>query len=268
LEFEMHCVGMGGTTRYVYTVQYGDTVDSISEKYTGDPNRWPELVQANRNYPVERININGNLYWMFKTLNIGQTLTIPDTWLPAKSDRIPVKDLKTYGYSWDIYRFNDNPRIWYHSQPLDIYLVQTLFPECNPTLPKCPGSQPYMQHFYDYNKRLRQLWGANMDKPIATIGKRCGQYEEVYTLGLKPGDIVKIPADWPDPNPKNIKFQTKLYELNRMLVPLSSPVTPDRVYNWRVTRGPLRGFGTFNSNYYRIMRWGGMNVNDYMQPGF
>jgi len=264
----MHCVGTTNGARYVYTVRYGDTVDSISEKYTGDRNRWPELVQSNRNYPVERVNINGDLYWMFKDLRVGQTLTIPNTWLPPKVRRIPSKSLKTYGYSWDIYRFNDNPRIWLHNKPLDFYLVETFFLQCHATLPKCPGSKPYMQKFYDYNTRLMQLWGANLDKPVVTIGERCGQYKPVHTLGLESGDIVKIPADWPDPTRKHIVAQTRLIELNRMLIPLDGPVTPKRVYKWRVTRGPLHGFGTFNSDYYRIQRWGGLNVNDYMEPGF
>ena len=134
--------------------------------------------------------------------------------------------------------------------------------------PQCPNSEPFAQKYYDYNARLMQLWGANLDKAVITIGVRCGQYKPMQILELKPGDIVKIPADWPDPSEGKIVYLTKLNELMRMLIPLNGQVTPMSKYNYKVTRGPLRGFGTFNSTYYRSQRWGGQNVADYLKPGF
>lgn len=260
--------GNNNVSGYVYTVQYGDTVTSIAEKYTGNADNWPQLVAANGQVPVEKININGKIFNIFKDLFVGQTLVIPNTWLPSQIRRIPVSELKQYGYSFDIYRFNDNPRIWTHDQHLDRFLVDTFFPGCNPTLPKCPGSEPFSQQYYDYNQRLQQLWGANLDKAVITIGKRCGQYKPMQILSLQPGDIVKIPADWPDPHEGKIMYLTKLDEVRRMLIPLNGKVTPTSKFNYRVTRGPLRGFGTFNSTYYRMQRWGSQNIPDYMKPGF
>lgn len=54
-----------------YTVQSGDSLSSIAQRYTGDPSRWPELAAANP--AIADPNV----------IAVGQVVTLPTAWAPA-----------------------------------------------------------------------------------------------------------------------------------------------------------------------------------------
>jgi len=60
-----------------YTVLSGDNPSKIAQKFTGNANRWPELVAANS--PPKKRAANGN----FATLNAGEKLKLPASWFGA-----------------------------------------------------------------------------------------------------------------------------------------------------------------------------------------
>ena len=57
--------GLLGTTDRYYTIQAGDTLSAIAQRYYGDANQYPKIFNANRDeikdanviYPGQRIRI-------------------------------------------------------------------------------------------------------------------------------------------------------------------------------------------------------------------
>ena len=159
-------------SKYFYSVRDGDTLPIIAQKFVNNPNRWPEIVQQNlSHYPTKLVNLSGQITPVFTELNIGQRLYLPSSWLGVNSSREQVDSIKNYGYSYDIYRFDSNPRIVYHDMPFDYLLVQKIFGcrnvnrfQSNPyrrgeSQRTCNG-EPGMYTYYGYDKRLQELWGA------------------------------------------------------------------------------------------------------------
>ncbi len=197
-------------TPYFYLVKDGDSASSIAQKFTKDPSRWPELVQANiQYYPTKLVSLqDGTVVTVFENLSIGQRLYLPLNWLGKSDERTVVSAVKDYGYSFDAYRHILNPRDWMHDMPFDYLLVRKIFKCVNEdqyqSNPYKTGEdarvklgEPYLYQYY-YNEKVRELWGANKDKQLINMGPSWGQEAGFYRLNLQPCDIVKIPANWPD----------------------------------------------------------------------
>jgi len=197
-------------SKFFYSVRENDTLPIIANKFVNDSNRWPELVQTNlSNYPTKLVNISGTILPVFTDLFIGQRLYLPNSWLGANGAREKIDNIKDYGYSYDIYRFDSNPRIVYHDMPFDYLLVEKIFgcKNINQFQPNpyrrgedqrtCYG-EPGMYTYYGYDKRLHELWGANLDKRVVRVSRGFGQEHPYYKLEMQAGDVVKIPAHWPD----------------------------------------------------------------------
>lgn len=67
-----------------YTVKSGDSPSKIAKTLTGFENKWPELVAAN--VPPKKKAANGN----FTTLNPGEVLKIPDSWVLVSGDDLEM----------------------------------------------------------------------------------------------------------------------------------------------------------------------------------
>ncbi len=197
-------------TPYFYLVKDGDSASIIAQKFTKDPSRWPELVQANIHYyPTKLVALqDGSVTSTFEDLIVGQRLYLPISWLGASDERTKVNAVKNYGYSFDAYRHIQNPRDWIHDMPFDYLLVRRIF-KCvdkdqyqpNPYRTgedaRVKLGEPYLYQYY-YNERVRELWGANKDKELLNTGPSWGQEAGFYRLNLQPCDIVKIPDTWPE----------------------------------------------------------------------
>lgn len=217
-------------SKYFYSVRENDTLPIIAQKFVNNPDRWPEIVQQNlSHYPTKLTNISGKITPVFTELTIGQRLFLPYSWLGVNSSREQINAIKEYGYSFDIYRFDSNPRIVYHDMPFDYLLVQKVF-GCrnvnqwnqNPDNGQrvCNG-QPGMYTYYGYDKRLRELWGANLDKNVVQINRRFGQDHPFQTLEMKAGDVVKVPANWPDYQQCGNDDFTDIDNISKYVIPLT-----------------------------------------------
>jgi len=69
----------------VYTIQYGDTLSNIAEKFTGNPWRFTELVLANPQLPRDKFDYMGRTFPTLKDIRVGQKIRIPDNWVSRTS---------------------------------------------------------------------------------------------------------------------------------------------------------------------------------------
>ncbi len=76
-----------------YTIKSGDNPSALARKFTGDGERWPELLESNPKLHIEHVDVptvtkahpEGEMIrtTLVKPFNPGQILTLPDSW-PAK----------------------------------------------------------------------------------------------------------------------------------------------------------------------------------------
>jgi nucleoid-associated protein YgaU len=88
-----------------YVVKKGDNPSKIAKAFTGNANRWPELVKAN--VPPKKKAKDGN----FATLNAGETLKLPANWPatpPPAAQAAPVTPSPSNGRTY-VVRSGDNP---------------------------------------------------------------------------------------------------------------------------------------------------------------
>ena len=68
-----------------YTIKYGDTLQSIAEKFTGDPWKYIEIVQSNPQVPHSNVIVDGIKLPILSEIRVGQIIHIPMYWIDRQT---------------------------------------------------------------------------------------------------------------------------------------------------------------------------------------
>ena len=153
-------------TNGTYKVLSGDFPIKISQKLTGDPSRWHELIAAN---PQKKVGADGN----FVTLLPGEILTLPASWSSApKPNAISI------------------PAVPALQLPLNVpAALSSLAAASGSTYKVLPGDFPIKiaQKLTGNGNRWHELVAANPQKKTSTDGN---------FASLMPGEVLQLPVSW------------------------------------------------------------------------
>jgi len=149
-----------------YTVQAGDNPSLVAKKFTGNPNRWPELAAANPN------KTTGKKGKEFSQFFAGWTLNLPASWSSTPVTPAPTVPAASTPISTAVV-----PTTTTSSAVPATYTVQT-------------GDNPSLvaKKFTGDANRWRELAAAN---PSKTTGKKGKEFSQFFT-----GWVLTIPESW------------------------------------------------------------------------
>ena len=78
----------------IYTLQPGDSLFGMAQKFTGNPWRYMELVEANPQLPRGHFQYQGNTYPTLQDLRVGQNIRIPNYWVDVSGPMIATAGRK------------------------------------------------------------------------------------------------------------------------------------------------------------------------------
>lgn len=173
--------------RIRYEVQRGDTPGLIAERFTGDRNRWSDLIAANPKIPVRHDGMMGKSFEPSR-FQVGMLIDLPNSW--ASHGNLTSANSGLVGAG------TCSPgSIEYH--PTARYQVQ-------------PNEFPYQvaQKFGKPANGFNDLNKANSDSPAGFVINEHGDCVMANWLQLqKDGGVIRFPKSWlevaPEYMPKN-----------------------------------------------------------------
>lgn len=162
-----------------HTIQRGESPSTIAHRYTGDRNRWPELVASNPRMPRVRDRETRLVTFHPKSFRIGTTLVLPTNWVVAMAQ--PTKN-----FGW---------RTKTHIPALTLLLAYFRQPA-----PSSPGAShtPPSQWDPTYGPFDRNTVDRFLALNRHGLFRMIEESTGVTTYYFDPGTLVQFPEDWYD----------------------------------------------------------------------
>lgn len=184
---------------FEYVIQKGDTLGLIAKKFTGNKERWIEMIESNPTIPRVR-NEFGQKTFVPQRFQVGQRIFLPYGWIAGKGVVMGVDGIVSGAASGTVggtasgtvgvFEKCSVSAVEYH--PTARYKVQ--------------GSEyPYQvaQKFDRPANAFHQLMGANAESPAGFIVNENDQCVMANWLDLqKTGGLIRFPKEWLDVAPE------------------------------------------------------------------